>query len=184
MKSADLEKLTSKQRQLASQLLEEADAFAQNDDDIGSIASLQMNIQLNDTTPVQKNYVAVPRPLYQEVKAYIEDLLNRNFIRKSKSSYSSPVVCVRKKDQSLRPGTQVNCHPIPRIQETLDNLGGSSLFSVPDQGKAYHQGFLIPESRPLTPCHHTLGIVRMNLDSIWPFKCSSFLPTLYGNLFG
>ena len=72
-------------------------AFAQNDEDIGSIPDLQMNIQLNETTPVQKNYVAVPRPLYPEVKAYTEDLLNRNFIRKSKSSYSSPVVCVRKK---------------------------------------------------------------------------------------
>ena len=103
-KSVDLGGLTSKQRQLASQLLEEADAFTQNDDDIGSIPDLQMNIQLNDTTPVQKNYVAVPRPLYPEVKAYIEDLLNQNFIRKSKSSYSSPVVCVRKKDQSLRLG--------------------------------------------------------------------------------
>ena len=29
---------------------------------------------------VQKNYVAVPKPLYPEVKAYIEDLLNRHFI--------------------------------------------------------------------------------------------------------
>ena len=36
-----------------------------------------------------------------EVKAYIEDLLNRNFIRQSYSPYSSPVVCVRKKDQTL-----------------------------------------------------------------------------------
>ena len=62
LKSVDLGELTGKQRQLASQLLlEEADAFAQNDDDIGSIPDLQMNIQLNDTTPVQKNYVAVPQ---------------------------------------------------------------------------------------------------------------------------
>jgi len=32
----------------------------------------------------------------------------------------------------------------------LDALGGSSWFSVLDQGKAYHQGFLDEESRPLT----------------------------------
>ena len=75
MKSVDLGELTSEQRQLASQLvLEESDAFPQNDDDIGSIPDLQMNIQLNETTPIQKNYVAVSRPLYPEVKAYIEDL--------------------------------------------------------------------------------------------------------------
>ena len=41
-------------------------------------------------------------------------------------------------------------HPIPRIQETLDNLGGNAWFSTLDQGKAYHQGFVSPESQPLT----------------------------------
>ena len=41
-------------------------------------------------------------------------------------------------------------HPIPRIQETLDNLGGNAWFSTLDQGKGYHQGFVSPESQPLT----------------------------------
>ena len=41
-------------------------------------------------------------------------------------------------------------HPILRVQETLDNLGGNSWFSVLDQGKAYYQGFLTERSCPLT----------------------------------
>ena len=160
LKDVNLGDLTSEQRILASQLLnEQADAFSKNDDEVGCIPNLQMDIPLNDKTPVQKNYVAVPRPLYPEVKSYVENLLNRNFIRRSSSSYSSPVVCVRKKDHTLRlcveyrklnGKTQVDRHPIPRIQETLDNLGGNSWFSVLDQGKAYHQGFVKPESQPLT----------------------------------
>jgi hypothetical protein len=114
---------------------------------------------LNDETPVQKNYTAVPRPLYPEVKSYVEDLLNKNFIRKSTSPYSSPVVGVRKKDQTLRlcidyrelnKKSIPDRHPIPRIQETLDSLGGNSWFSVLDQGKAYHQGFMSEESQALT----------------------------------
>ena len=93
------------------------------------------------------------------MKAYIEDLLNRNFIRKSTSPYSSSVVCVRKKDggmrlcvdyRSLNKKTVPDRHPIPRIQETLDNLGGNQWFSVLDQGKAYHQGFVDKQSQPLT----------------------------------
>ena len=101
----------------------------------------------------------MPRPLYPEVKSYMEDLLNRNFIKKSKSPYSSPVVCVCKKDQTLRlcvdyralnQKTTPDQHPIPRIQETLDNLGGNTYFSVLDQGKAYHQGFVDEKSQHLT----------------------------------
>ena len=41
-------------------------------------------------------------------------------------------------------------HPIPRIQEALDSLGGKSWFSVLDQGKAYHQGLIGEDSQPLT----------------------------------
>ena len=160
IRKIDLIGLNEEQRQSVLKLLsEEEDSFAKNDDDIGQIPDLNLDIKLTDQTPVQKNYVAVPGPLYPEVKAYIEDLLNRKFIRPSSSPYSSPVVCVRKKDQSLRlcvdfralnQKTVPDRHPIPRIQETLDNLGGNTWFSVLDQGKAYHQGYVGESSQPLT----------------------------------
>ncbi len=77
----DLSCLTSEQRQQAKEMLrQEADAFAQDEEDVGCIEQLNMNIKLTDNQPVQKNYLSIPRPLYQGVKAYIEDLLNRNFI--------------------------------------------------------------------------------------------------------
>ena len=69
------------------------------------------------------------------------------------------MVCIRKKDGTLRlcvdyrelnRRTIPDRHPIPRVQETLDSLGGNSWFSVLDQGKAYHQGFVEPSSRHLT----------------------------------
>ena len=138
LKTISLDGLTSQQRALAVKMLKEhQDSFAKDDSDVGSVQELQMNISLKDNTPVQKNYVAVPRPLYPEVKSYIEDLLNHQFIKKSTSPYSSPVACVRKKDKSLRlcidyralnEKTIPDRHPIPRIQEALDSLGGSSWF--------------------------------------------------------
>ena len=142
-----------------SLLVEQQDAFAKDDDDVGSIPDLELNINLKDTAIVQKNYVEVPRPLYPEVKSYIEDLLNHKFIKKSTSPYSSPVVCVRKREKSLglcidygapNEKTIPDRHPIPRIQEALDSLGRSSWFSVPYQGKAYHQGFVSPGSQLMT----------------------------------
>lgn len=158
--SVELGKLTKEQQQLVITMLqEEAESFAKEDEDVGCINGLQMNLTLSDPTPVQKTYAFIPRPLYTEVKHYIEDLLNPGWITKSQSSYASPVVCVRKNDGGLRlciDYRELNCktvpdhHPIPRVQETLDNLGGSSWFSVLDQGKAYHQGFIEKASRHLT----------------------------------
>ena len=119
-----------------------------------------MEINLEDNIPAQKSYQSIPRPLYSEVKAYIEDLLNQGFITKSKSSYSSPVAFVRKRDNSLRLCVHFRAlnqktimdlkFPLPRIQQTLENLGGNQFFSLLDMNKAYHQGFIHPNHRHLT----------------------------------
>ena len=41
-------------------------------------------------------------------------------------------------------------HPLPRMQTTLENLSGSKWFSLLDQGRAYHQGFMDEQSQHLT----------------------------------
>ena len=64
IKNIDRKGLTPQQRSIAlSMLAQEADAFSRNEDDIGCIPNLRAAIKLNDETPVQKNYTAVPRPL-------------------------------------------------------------------------------------------------------------------------
>ena len=93
------------------------------------------------------------------MKNYVEDLLNLGLVQRSRSAYSSPVVCVRKKDGTLRlcvdyrqlnQKTVPDWHPLPRVQTTLVSLGGNNWFTLLDQGKAYHQGYITPESRHKT----------------------------------
>ena len=152
-------------------LRREAGAFARNDDDVGCVENLELEIQLKDNEPVQKNYISIPKPLYGEVKEYLEDLINRNWICKSRSAYCSPMVCVRKKDGSLRlcidyrelnKKTYPERQPIPRIQDILNGLGGNKGFTVLDQGKAYRQGFMAEESRPLTAFVTPWGLYQWN----------------------
>lgn len=155
-----LDHLTPEQQdKVRAVLREECHAFSKGDQDVGCIPSLKLKIRLKDTTPVTRTYTSVPKPLHKEVKEYLEDLLNRGWIQKSRSPYSSPLVCVRKKDGTLRlcvDYRELNLksipdrHPIPRVQDILNSLCGSAWFSVLDQGKAYHQGFLEEDSRPLT----------------------------------
>ena len=75
------------------------------------------------------------------------------------SAYASPIVCFRKKDNSLRMcidyrklnnKTVSDSQPIPRIQDILDNLHGQVWFSTLDMSKAYHQGYVAEESRHVT----------------------------------
>ena len=196
LKDINIDGLTKEQRDMATTLLiSEQDSFAKNDSDVESIPDLQLNIKLKDEIPVLKNYVAVPKPLYAEVKSYNEDLLNRNFIPKSTSPYNFPVVCVRKKDKSLRlcldyralnQKTIPDCHPIQWIQEALYSLGGNTWFSVLDQGKAYHQGYMSEASQPLTAFITPLGLYEW----IWipfglcnaPGGYQSFMESCLGDL--
>lgn len=155
----DLNHLTESEQEVVRQMLfEESDVFIK-EGDIGCIPDLQLKINTVDDNPVQKCYNSIPKPLYAEVKEYVQNLLDQGWVRKSVSANSSPVVCVRKKDHSLRlcfdfrelnRKTRPDRHPLPRIQDLLDSLGGNSWFSILDQGSAYHQGFVCEESRHLT----------------------------------
>ena len=147
------------QRQIKEMLFEERDAFAMSENDIGDAKDLKMEINTSDETPVQKTYNAIPRPLFHEVKCHIQDMVNRGWITKSKSAWSSPVVVVRKKSGDLRiccdfrqlnKKTIADKHPLPRIQQTLDQLGGKKFFTVLDQTRAYYAGYVDEGSRSKT----------------------------------
>lgn len=118
-----------------------------------------MSILVKDDIPVQRAYSSVPKPLYKEVKEYVQDLLARGWIVKSKSPYSAPVVCVCKKDGTLRlcinyrllnQKTVPDRHLLPWIQDLTDTLRGYRWFSILDQGKAYHQGLMAEGQKHLT----------------------------------
>ncbi|KAL1249455.1 hypothetical protein QQF64_020460 [Cirrhinus molitorella] len=156
----DVSHLSKHQKQVVQKMLrEECQSFSKSDNDIGCIRNLQLSISLKDDEPVNRTYMSVPKPLYCEMKQYLHDLIAQGWIEKSNSSYSSPIVCVRKKDGSLRlcvnyrdlnRKTHPDRQPIPRVQDIMDSLGGNSWFSSLDQGKAYHQGFMSKESKHLT----------------------------------
>ena len=155
----DLSSLSSEQQKVARAMLREETSTFALDGEIGDMKTLQMDINLTDTSPVQKRYNAIPGHLNTEIKHYVEDLLNRKIIIKSSSNYSCPVVAVRKPNgilrlccdfRALNEKTMTDRHPLPRIQSIIDNLNGKSWFSLLDQKNAYHQGYIATSSRQKT----------------------------------
>ena len=78
-------------------LREESEVFATDDTDISNVEHNKMKIRLKDDIPCQTEYNSLPHLLYQKLKHYVEDLLNKQWITNSHSEYLTPVFAVRKK---------------------------------------------------------------------------------------
>ena len=82
------------------------------------------------------------------LRAYLDDAMDKGWIRYSTSPAGSPVLFVPKKDGGLRlcvdyrglnKITRKNRHALPLISETLDRLSGANWFSKFDLKDAFHR---------------------------------------------
>ena len=140
----------------AAQLVRRYDSvFSKTPMDVGCCELVPHEINVVDSTPVRAPYRRVPPHLVTEVKSMLQGLLEQGLIRRSSSNYASAVVLVKKKSGALRlciDYRQLNAKclrdafPLPRIEESLEAMGGACLFSSLDLAHGYFQVTMHPDS--------------------------------------
>ena len=141
---------TSLQRQQISQLLNRySDVFSSCDTDVGLTNLVQHSIPtLPDTQPIRQPPRRLGFEKDQEVEKQVHDLVEKGMVTATDSAWSSPVVLVKKKDgswrlcidyRSLNAVTRRDAYPLPRIDDSLDALSGSTFFSTLDLLSGYWQ---------------------------------------------
>ena len=99
LKKIDVNHLSAEQqRRVKLMLKKHVSVFSKDKLDIGEIKDLKMKINLHDYEPVKRSYTLLPKPLYKQVKEFVEDMLAQGWVQKSSPSYISPLVYARKKD--------------------------------------------------------------------------------------
>lgn len=183
----------SDQVKARSMLLNRETVFAASDWDLGCSKLVTHDIPLLDDNPIRQRYRRIPPSDYDEVKAHIHQLLERQIIRESCSPFASPIVLVKKKDGSLRlcvdyrqlnAKTRKDAFPLPRIEESLDALSGSRWFSTMDLASGYHQVPVTEKDRPKTAFCTPFGLFEFQRMPFGLCNAPSTFQRLMERMFG
>lgn len=109
------------------------------------------------------------------IQDHVAEMLNQGVIEESCSPWSSPVVLVKKKNGSwrfcvdyrrLNKVTRKDVYPLPRIDDLLDTLQGSTYFSSIDLRSGYWQIPVLDADRPKTTFVTSDGLYQF---TVMPF---------------
>lgn len=108
----------------------------------------------------------------ETLRTHIADLLEKGFIRPSCSPYGAPVLFVPKKDggfrmcvdwRQLNKQTIKNKYPLPRIDDLLERLHGSKVWSKIDLTQGYYQVRIKEDDIPKTAFRTRYGLYEFTV---------------------
>ncbi|KAK3749114.1 hypothetical protein QZH41_019410 [Actinostola sp. cb2023] len=116
-------------------------------------------IPTGSAKPIKQGPRRLPYHQRTEVEKNLDSMIKNGVVEPSTSPWSSPIVLVKKKDGSTRfcvdyrklnDVTRKDAYPLPRIDATLDAMGGAVYFSTMDLASGYWQVEVDPSDRDKT----------------------------------
>ena len=170
------------QHQLKDLLQTFSDVFAVRDEDCTHTNLVLHDTDTGEARPIRLSPRRLPLAKREAAQQKVEEMHQAGIIKPSNSAWATPAVLVCKKDgtwrfcvdyRCLNDVTRKDSYPLPRIDDALDYIAGSSWFSSLNWRSGYWQVELTPESHPKTA--FSIG------QGLWQFKVMPFgLWTLNG----
>lgn len=159
----DLSHLNATETAVIEPLLQRYEELFQPPGAEGCTVGVKHQIPTGDARPIMKRPYRVPFHHRPVIENHLKEMLDKGVIAHSNSPWAAPVVLVPKKSEDgtvnyrfctdfrgLNALTQVDAYPLPLIQETLELLGRSKIFSTLDLSSGYHQIPVAEEDQPKT----------------------------------
>ena len=139
---------------------------------IGKLTNYQLKLNIDPTVqPIAQQQYRLPFSLREKVSSKLKDLEEKDIIEKVEgpTPWISPVICVPKPDGDIRLCVgmrRANAaivrerHPIPTVEEVLQEMDNSKIFSKLDLRWGYHQIELEKSSRAITTFVTHEGLYR------------------------
>jgi transposase InsO family protein len=157
-------------------LMKWKEVFSVGEWDLGKTNLIKHRINMSDEVPIKQRHRRIPPAMYDEVRQHLQDMLKAGLIRDSFSPWASPLVLVRKKDNSLRlcvdfhlvnQKTVRDSYYLPRIDESMNALSGAKYFTCLDLKSGYWQVEMAEEHRERTA--FTAGPLGLFECNVMPF---------------
>lgn len=168
----DLDHLNDKEKEQVLELINKhKNIFADSVKQLTGCDTVAHRIHLSDEIPVRQKPYRTPHALREELKNQVNQLLDVGIVSVSDSPYASPVILVKKKNNSYRLvcdyrklnlKTQALPYPLPLISDLLDSLQGAKYYSSLDLCSGYWQMLLDPKDRHKTAFATEFGLFQWN----------------------
>ena len=168
-----LDELTEEEKsQFRALLMKYRGQFMRTDTVMGQTSLVQHQIHTGQHPPIKQRPRREPLGMQGAVKEELEKMLSKGIIEPSNSAWASPIVLVRKRDGSIRfcidyrklnEVTKKDAYPLPRIEDNLDALAGSRLFSTLDLASGYWQVEMDPAHKDKTSFCTKYGLYQFKV---------------------
>lgn len=145
--------------------------FSRHKLDCGKATGYVHRIRLSDERPFRLPYRRVAPNQYEKLRQVLNEMEERDIIRKSSSDFASPLVLVWKKSGDLRLCTDFrwinartikDAHPLPHQADALAALGGNTFFSTMDLTSGYYNIEVHEDDKRYTAFTSPFGLYEYN----------------------